>query len=99
MDIRIDLDRFFDETRFKTLVSLTQEEAQAIQEFELGYEYHNGLRSISGGFACITFEGFDEGDTNILLGHLKSGIQSDCENVVYKDQITFNRTTKKFKFD
>ena len=98
-DFKIDTKRFFEDVDFKNLVSLTQEEAQAIQNFERGYEYHNGFRCNSGGFAIIIFEEFDEEDTNILLGFLKSGIQNDCENVVYTDHFTFNRSTKEIKFD
>lgn len=109
MKTEIDVDRFFKDKDFKNLVDLTQEEAKAISEFESAFEYHNGFGSISGGFACIILEEFDEdteltydervaeGQYNIILGHLKSGIQNDCENKVYTDQIRFNRKTKKVR--
>jgi len=96
MKTEIDTDRFFEDKDFYNLVNLTQEEAKAISEFESAFEYHNGFQGISGGFACILLEEFEEEDDgNIILGHLKSGIQNDCENTVYTDQIEFNRETKK----
>jgi len=97
MKTEIDIDRFFEYKGFQNLVNLTQEEAKAISEFESAFEYHNGLRSISGGFACIVLKDFDEESNNIITGHLKSGIQNDCEDKVYTDQIEFNRKTKKIK--
>lgn len=95
MQTDIDVDRFFEDKDLKNLVNLIQAEAKAISDFENAFEYHNGFQCISGGFACIELEDFDEEDKNIITGHLKSGIQNDCENVVYTDQIRFHRKTLK----
>lgn len=94
-----DIRRFFEDDEFECKVNLTQEEGKFLGEFETNYEYQNGFRGISGGFACMTLEEFDEEDDNIIIGYLKSGIQSDCENVVYTDIIIFNRTAKTIVFD
>lgn len=100
MKTEIKVDRFFEDKDFKNLVGLTQQEAKAISDYESAFEYHNGFRGISGGFAFIILEDFHEDvdciDCNsIILGFLKSGVQNDCENNVYTDTITFNRKTKK----
>lgn len=41
---------------------------------------------------------FDNKEDNTLLGYMKSGIQNDCENVVYNDKLMFNRETQKIYF-
>ncbi len=94
MGTDIKVDRFFEDIDLKNLVSLTQVEAKVISDFERDYEYYNGLKSVSGGFACITL---DDIDKDIIIGFLKSGIQNDCENNVCTDVIEFNRETLKVK--
>jgi hypothetical protein len=104
MSVKIDTRDFFEDKSFEKKVKLTQEEAKVLSDFQCNYEYHNGYQGISGGFAFIILEEFEEEDEDgvigdFILGHMKSGIQSDCENVVYTDSIVFNRATKVIKFN
>jgi len=93
-----DAERFFDNITFQKEVKLTQAEAKLLSDFECEDVYCSGLGNISGGFAMITLEEYDEEDDNIIIGYIKTGVQSDCENNVYTDGIAFNRKLKTIKF-
>ena len=99
METLFDVGRFFDSKEFEKEVKLTQEEAKVLSDFEVEDVYCNGLHGISGGFACVTLKEFDEEDGSLILGTIKSGVQSDCENVVYTDGIIFNRKDKTIGFE
>ena len=98
MSTKIDIKYFFEDINSNKKIGLTQEEAKLLMDFQYDYLLSNGFGSISGGFAQIILEEFDEDDSQVILGHLKSGIQNDCENVVYTDEIMFNRATKVITF-
>jgi len=96
---KINTERFFTDRDFKNLVELTQEEAEILQEFEVSILYHDGLSGLSGGFANVILEDFNEEDNNIIWGNITSGIQNECEDRTVKESIFFNRTTKKIEFN
>jgi len=99
METKINLERFFKDKDFLKEVQLTEAEGQTLQKFELDVEYHDGLSGISGGFTSVILEEFDEEDEDILLGFIKSGVQSDCENNVKTERISFNRKTNAIQFE
>ena len=99
MKTKINLERFFEDKDFLKEVQLTEPEGQELQKFELEVEYHDGLSGISGGFASVILQKFDEEDENILLGIVKSGVQSDCEDNVKTERVSFNRKTNTIKFE
>ena len=90
--------RFFEDNKFAKKVKLTDEEIKLLSDYEYKIYCSDGFRSISGGFAFIQLNEFDEESPKIILGVIKSGIQSDCENVVYTDDIEFNRATKVIRY-
>jgi hypothetical protein len=97
--------RFFDDKAFENEVNLSQQECQFLIDEILNEEYASGVSGISGGFAHITLSEFgenpdtDELDTNLIVGHMKVGVQSDCENNVSTDRIIFNRHERTIEFD
>ena len=98
METEINTKRFFNNEELEKEVNLTQEEGKLLIDFEMNEYFYSGLSGISGGFAIVILEGFDEEDDNILLGRIESGIQSDCENNVNICSIVFNREKKTITF-
>lgn len=100
MNTKIDIKQFFDGDKvFEKEVKLTQEEVKFLLDFELRDLYSNGLDGISGDFSFIRLEEFDEEDSNIILGVVKSGIQDGEEDSLYTDRIIFDRQKKTIVFD
>lgn len=98
MKTKINVLQFFEDEEFGKEVNLSQEEAKLLNDFELKNLYNSGLGGISGGFAFIKLDDYDEEDTNILLGVAKSGVQDGDEDRVYTDKIIFNRERKTIVF-
>ncbi len=92
------VERFFENNRFAKSVKLTKAEIKLLEDYEYKVYCIEGFRAISGGFALLELNEFDEENSRIILGVIKSGIQSDCENVVYTDNIEFNRATKVIRY-
>ena len=61
---------------------------KVLDVFEKQTLLDSGMVKISGGFAVATMFNYD--DTYIDI-ELKYGVQSDCENRVYREQYTLNR--------
>jgi len=99
MDTTIDVKRFFDDKDFGKEVKLTQEEGKLLDKFEWQDYNSSGLANISGGFSNIVLEEYDEEYDHIILGFVRSGIQSDCEDSVDTDRIIFDRQKKTIVFD
>ena len=99
MTTKINTKWFFEDKNFAKEVKLTQEEGKLLDDFEYKDYYHSGFANISGGFSNVVLEEFDEEYDHIILGFVRSGIQNDCENVVYTDKIIFNRQKKTIVFE
>lgn len=89
---------FFNDEAFGKEANLSQEETKLLSDFELKGLYANGLGGISGGFTFIKLEEFDEEDSNVILGVVKSGVQDGDEDSMYTDRIIFNRERKTIVF-
>ena len=98
MKTKINALQFFDDEEFGKEVKLSQEEAKLLVDFETQSLYANALGQISGGFTFIKLDDYDEEDSNIILGVVKSGVQDGDEDSVYTDKIIFNRERKTIVF-
>ena len=99
MENTINTRYFFTNEKFEKEVNLTQKEAKFLIDYQLNEEYVSGISGISGGFAIIILLKFDKEDSNIILGTLKVGVQSDCEDNVNTCNIRFNREDKVITFE
>ena len=95
----INISRFFDDKDVASFVELKQSEAYFLITYEFNVMNSEGLGQTSGGFANIIFNDVDEEDTNVITGVINVGIQNDCENKVYTDNITFNRKTLEVNYE
>ena len=73
-----------------------EEVIQALRELEEETYLSTGIQHISGGFACANIFSYDEDYFDIKL---KWGVQSDCENRVYREQYKLDRLTLILKDD
>ena len=95
----------FTDKKFANKVKLSQQEWQFLIDQSLNEMYASGVGGISGGFVDISLEEYgenpdtDEIDKNLIAGHMKVGVQSDCENNVSTCRIIFHRHEREIEFD
>jgi len=99
MKTKINAQKFFEDKKFGKEVKLTQVEAKLLSDFEDNAYYSSGLSGLSGGFASLMLDEYDEEFDHIILGYVKSGVQDGDEDRVYTDRVIFNRETKTIVFD
>jgi len=73
-------------------VKLTDEEVEKLTKFEYVVLYDNGLKNLSGGYANIQINDFDESE---LILSVRCGLQDDTTDETHRWKVRFDRKTLK----